>query len=30
MGRVVYSRNRYSGTLKVIRILYDPNETAGM
>jgi outer membrane protein assembly factor BamE (lipoprotein component of BamABCDE complex) len=30
MGRVVYSRNRYSGTLKVIRIIYNPDETAGM
>ncbi len=25
-GRVVFSRNRYSGALKVIRILYNPNE----
>jgi outer membrane protein assembly factor BamE (lipoprotein component of BamABCDE complex) len=30
MGRVVYSRNQYSGALKVIRIIYNPNETAGM
>jgi len=30
MGRVVFSRNQYSGTLKVIRIDYNPNETAGM
>jgi hypothetical protein len=25
-GRIVFSRNRYSGGLKVIRILYNPNE----
>ena len=25
-GRVVFSRNRYSGALKVIKILYNPNE----
>ncbi len=25
-GRVVFSRNRYSGGLKVIRVLYNPNE----
>jgi len=25
-GRVVFGRNRYSGTLKVIRILYNPAE----
>lgn len=25
-GRVVYSRNRHSGALKVIRVLYDPSE----
>jgi hypothetical protein len=30
MGRVVFSRNQYSGALKVIRIDYNPNETAGM
>ena len=30
MGRVVYSRNQYSGALKVIRIIYNPKETAGM
>jgi hypothetical protein len=30
MGRVVFSRNQYSGTLKVIRIDYNPNESAGM
>ena len=30
MGRVVFSRNQYSGSLKVIRIDYNPNETAGM
>lgn len=27
-GRVVFSRNAYSGTLKVIRVDYDPNELA--
>lgn len=27
-GRVVFSRNAYSGQLKVIRIDYDPTETA--
>jgi hypothetical protein len=26
-GRVVYSRSRYSGGLKVIRIMYDPKES---
>jgi hypothetical protein len=25
-GRVVFSRNRYSGGLKVIKVLYNPNE----
>lgn len=25
-GRIVYSRNTYSGGLKVIRVLYNPNE----
>lgn len=25
-GRVVFSRNRYSGGLKVIRVLHNPNE----
>ena len=25
-GRVVFSRNKYSGALKVIRILYNPAE----
>jgi hypothetical protein len=25
-GRVVFSRNRYTGALKVIRVLYNPNE----
>lgn len=25
-GRVVFSRNQYSGGLKVIRVLYNPNE----
>ena len=30
IGRVVFSRNQYSGSLKVIRIDYNPNETAGM
>jgi len=29
-GRVVFSRNRWSGQLKVIVITYDPNETAGL
>ena len=29
-GRVVFSRSQYSGALKVIRVLYNPNETAGM
>jgi len=28
-GRVVYSRNRYSGGLKVIRVIYNPDETGG-
>jgi len=26
LGRVVFSRNRYSGGLKVIRVIYDPDE----
>jgi hypothetical protein len=26
-GRVVFSRNAYSGGLKVIRVLYDPDDT---
>lgn len=26
MGRIVYSRNRYTGGLKVIRVLYNPDE----
>jgi hypothetical protein len=26
-GRVVFTRNRYSGTLKVVRVDYDPSET---
>lgn len=30
MGRVVFSRNQYSGALKVIRVIYNPSETAGM
>jgi hypothetical protein len=30
MGRVVFSRNQYTGGLKVIRVDYNPNETAGM
>ena len=30
MGRVVFSRNQYSGSLKVIRTDYDPKETAGL
>lgn len=25
-GRVVFSRNRYSGGLKVVRVIYDPSE----
>ena len=25
-GRIVYSRNTYSGGLKVIRVMYNPNE----
>jgi hypothetical protein len=25
-GRVVFSRNRYSGSLKVIRVMYNPKE----
>jgi hypothetical protein len=25
-GRVVFSRNRWSGSMKVIRVLYNPNE----
>lgn len=25
-GRVVFSRNRYSGSLKVIKVLHNPNE----
>ena len=25
-GRVVFSRNRYSGALKVIRVMYNPND----
>jgi len=28
-GRVVYSRNRYSGGLKVIRVIYNPAEAGG-
>lgn len=28
-GRVVFSHNRWSGNLKVIRILYDPDEMTG-
>lgn len=28
-GRVVFSRNRYSGGLKVIRVLYNPAEGGG-
>lgn len=27
-GRVVFSRNRWSGALKVIRVLYNPDEMA--
>jgi hypothetical protein len=30
MGRVVFSRNQYSGALKVIRVDYNPDENAGM
>jgi outer membrane protein assembly factor BamE (lipoprotein component of BamABCDE complex) len=26
-GRVVFSRNRYSGAMKVIRVMYNPNES---
>ena len=26
IGRVVFSRNRYTGGLKVIKVLYNPNE----
>lgn len=29
VGRVVFSRNRWSGSLKVIRVVYEPTETAG-
>jgi hypothetical protein len=25
-GRVVFSRNRYSGSLKVVRVTYNPDE----
>lgn len=28
-GRIVFSHNRWSGALSVIRVLYDPEETAG-
>lgn len=28
-GRVVFSHNRWSGSLKVIRVLYNPDEMAG-
>lgn len=28
-GRVVFSRNQYTGGLKVIRVIYNPAETAG-
>ena len=28
VGRVVFSRNRYSGGLKVIRVIHNPDETA--
>jgi hypothetical protein len=27
-GRVVFSRNKYSGKLKVVRAIYNPNESA--
>ncbi len=30
MGRVVFSRNQYSGALKAIRVDYDPQEEAGL
>jgi hypothetical protein len=30
MGRVVFSRNQYSGGLKAIRVIYNPGETAGL
>jgi hypothetical protein len=26
VGRVIFSRNRYSGALSVVQILHDPNE----
>jgi hypothetical protein len=26
-GRVVFSRNRYSGNLKVVRVIYNPDES---
>ena len=26
-GRVVFSRNRYTGALKVIRVMYNPNDS---
>jgi hypothetical protein len=26
-GRIVFSRNRYSGTLKVVEVLYNPSES---
>ena len=26
LGRIVFSRNRYTGALKVIKVLYNPNE----
>ncbi len=26
-GRVVFSRNRYSGSLKVVRVIYNPDES---
>ena len=29
VGRVVFSRNRYSGGLKVVRVIHNPDETGG-
>ncbi len=29
MGRVVFSRNRWTAGLKVVRVIYEPTETAG-
>jgi type IV pilus biogenesis protein CpaD/CtpE len=30
MGRVVFSRNQWSGAVKVIHTIYNPSETAGL